>query len=555
MAFVPDQTQPTKFVPDAPPVAPTATASTAIGPGDVIKGIGDAALSGADKLSAGVVGAPVGLANRLIATLSAALGGASNQEAGNQGQIAADAAHEYVNRTLGRDTQTPVGKKIGAAVQSMLAPVGESISGLSQLAEKGGEKIGIPAGATHGVLGEAGDIAGTAGLVAPVAAGATASREAADLAAQNAPSWAKRGFLSAADHPIAAGAAGGSGKEALTLQNQQVGNIVTGAEAGVPHGTPLTADTLAAGRKAPGTVYDRIGAGLPTGPLSPNAAAQVDAAGSNGERITQGSPNAVMQINALKSRLLDPTGQFTGQQVVNESRGLRQEGGTNIASEDVSNQQLGKAQLQMANALETHIADMLPPNANVSLDQYQAARQAMAKNYAVQGALKGQNVDMHALARIQNADPNLLTDGLKDTADFANAHPAVSGLGSKVEVPPSWQRDLGESLRSGGAPQDIVGRLFGASGISAGARRFLTGPSGSAEKIAGGTPVTGLADEFAPLNNNGPPQSPQAPTSTPTQGGASGGLVSLLDDLAAPAAQGTAPKAKAKKPGLGDEFQ
>jgi hypothetical protein len=464
-----------------PAAAPKPQEAGMPGAGDILKGVGDAALSGAAKVSTGIVGAPVALANRLIAALS-----------GGDPQMAADAAHEYINRTFGYDTQTPVGKHIGAAVQSVLAPLGESAHADEQLLEKGGEKIGIPAGETHGALSEAGDIAGTAGLAAPVLEGAQASTEAAAQAAQNAATGAAGvGLRTAEGHPIARSVAGTSGREALALQNRQVANTVAGAQAGVPHGTPLSYEALEAGRAAPGTVYDRVEAGLPTAPLSPAAADQVRAAGTSANVLTQPSDATAATIEAQKAKLL--AGPLTGPQVVQTSRALRQEGGARIASDDVEQQNLGHAQLGMARALEQHIADTIPPNSPVSLEQFQAARTALAKNYAVQSALRGADVDLPTLARLQRADPGVMTDDLRTLADFANNNSEVSKPSPTARYnPPSMSKDLGGVSIT--HPMTWVRPLAG--GI---ARRVLTGDPEAAMAAARGAPVAGLGGEFEPL--------------------------------------------------------
>jgi hypothetical protein len=466
--------------------------------GDVVKGVGDAALSGASKVATGVVGAPIALANRLIAALS-----------GGDPQMAADATHEFVNRHFGYDTQTPVGKHIGSAVHSVLAPLGESAQAGSELLQRGGEAIGIPRGETHGALSELGDITGTVGAAAPLAAGASASTEAATLAAQNAPAAVtKYGMRTLADHPVAAGAAGPSGTQAVSLHNQPLGNTILGAEAGVPHGMPLVPGengSLAGARRAPGSVYDRMESSIPTAPLSPAATKLLNSAGTNENVLTAPSEATQTAVNTQRAKL---TGRpLTGSEVIQTSRALRQEGGARLGSDDVEQQNLGSAQLGIARALEQHAADTLPAGSPVSLDQFQAARTALAKNYAVQGAVKGGNVDMQAIARMQQRDPDLLTGPMRDIADFANQHPAVTGLTNRIETPPSFANDLGKALGAG-SHQGIVDRLFGASGVQAGARRVLTGSPGTATAAARQTPVSGLAGEFAPLEAGEVPLEP-----------------------------------------------
>jgi hypothetical protein len=530
---------------------------------NVLKGVGDAALSGAAKVATGVAGAPIGLANRLIAALT-----------GGDPQMAADAAHEYVNRTFGYDTQTPIGRAIGGVVSGALAPLGQSAQADEQLLEKGGQAVGIPAGETHGAVSELGDIAGTAGAAAPLAAGAQASTEAVGLAAAANPA-ARAGYRSAVESPLAAGAAGPSGTQALTLQNARIANGRLGAEAGVSPGTALIPGengTLAAGRAAPGAVYDRVEAGLPTAPLSPAATTLLNNAGRTENVLT--APSEATQKTIDAQRALLTQGPLTGPQVVQTARALRQEGNARISAgdgTDVEQQNLGRAQVGIARALEQHIADTLPPGSPVSLDQFQAARTALAKNYALQESLKGGNVDLQAIARMGRADPDMLTGEFATAARFADEHPKVTGAANQIEVPPSFSSDVGQAARAGGMPQDILGRLFGASGVSALARRALTGSPADAAAAARGAPVSGLAGEFdaippGPLNLQPPSGAAGGAYQRPlplTHGGgqvgsptASGGLSSLVDDLIAPAGQSVPKQPPAgKKRTLADDLE
>lgn len=230
--------------------------------------------------------------------------------------------------------------------------------------------------------------------------------------------------------------AGNTAKPALVNHNADIAAVHARAESGIPHDQPLGYDSFAAGREAPNGVFDRTATNLPTGPLDESARTAVGQAGlPEGGRITAGSPQAQTQIEALRTRLADPNGQFTGQQQVNELRALRQEGFHNSASDDVSNQQLGRAQLDMARAVEGHIGRNLPENGTVSLAQFQDARKALAKNYTWQSALRGNDVDLNALARAQRAEPQLL-DGMTETAaNFANANREVVGLPTRLQAP------------------------------------------------------------------------------------------------------------------------
>lgn len=393
------------------------------------------------------------------------------------------------------------GQAADTALRQTYAPVGQAI------ADKGNElatNVGKVSPTAETFLRAAPGAAAAASALVPagaaVRAGVTASREATAAAAANTPEWKTAGYRSAADHPIAAGAAGESGTEALTLHNQKIGNVRVGSDVGVPKGSAMSQDALEQGAEAPNAVYNRTAASLPTAPLSPKAGPMVQNADVS-DLVTH-SPDAQAILDAQKTRLL--SGPLSGDQVVNNMRALRQEGYARLGTQDVEQQNLGKAQLRMADGLEQHIDDTLPKNGPVSLEQLQDARVALAKNHAVRGALHGGNVDLNALGRMQQATPNLLTGELATAASFAQDHPRVAGLANHIEVPPSFSNDVGEALNSG-RHHDVIGRLLGASGVSAGARRVLTGNTAEAVQRAVQSLPGSNASRFAPLE-------PQPPT-------------------------------------------
>ncbi len=457
---------------------------------EALSGLGDLGIDALSHVATPLVGSAVGLINRLAAAAS-----------GGDPEAASQAAHDYVNQHFGYSAQTPVGQAVTGAIGRALAPVGAAAGAAGSALEQGGAAIGIPQGETQGALHELGDIANVVPAVGALGEGAAASREAATLASENAadPAAANAGFRTQHQHATAAEVAGQSGKDALTLHNQRVGNTLAASEAGVANG-PMNYDALEAARTAPNAVYGRVADALPAAPLSPAAARLVQSAGG-ADRITQGTPDAITNIEGLKSQLLQPGRSFSGNEVINEMRGLRQEGYANLASEDVSKQQLGKAQLDMSRALEQHVTDTLPPGSPVSTDQLQTARTALAKNYAVQAALRGNDVDMGALARVQRGDPGLLTGGLQTTADFANKNPAITGLASRVYSAPSYLKDvLGvpgtHEATSFVSPSFWSGLLSG----KALARRLLTGNTDAAVAAARAAYPPVLGDAFAPLD-------------------------------------------------------
>lgn len=409
----------------------------------------------------------------------------------------------------------------------------QNVSGLPSGITEGGKPLTIgeaPADAMHDIEGAAQDVgispattqgierfAGNAAQVLPAAGtiGGLAEGVAGGIkgAVKNAlthqdTDWYKAGLRNGAGHPIARNVAGDSAQEAVAENNQKVAQAIVKSEAGHPADAPMSYESLAQAREAPNAVYNRVANALQPGQLDATARQGIEGAGlPEGGRMTAGSPQAQQQIAALKQQLLDPERQFTGNQMVNELRGLRQEGFVNSASDDVSNQQLGKAQLDMARAIEGHIGRSLPANGDVSLEQFQEARQQLAKNWAAQGVLRGGDVDLKALARIQRNDPEMMTGGLKTLADFANGEGKnVVNIPNRFN-PPGVARDLAGMINLHRIAQSTLQAVPGVGSL---ARRFLVGdPEANVEAARGAFPGRDPG-RFGPLE----PQPPQAPPFT-----------------------------------------
>lgn len=426
--------------------------------GSTLAGEGELAATAAGNLIPNAVNSVVDLYHRIT--------GQGPDQKGPVPTFHAGQAAQNLVRDVG---ELPPAQAVGGALKSADTALGNISPTLRDVVHQAGGVTGdvlnvlgaasLP-NAVRGVVGDVGNaVAGIRALGEPTAGGA--------------PTAADVGLRTGTEAPIARTLAGSSAKPALQVHNQQVGNVIAATEAGHPWQAPMSYDSLATAREGPSSVFNRVAASLPEGQLDPQAQAGIQSAGQpQGGRMSAGSPQAQQQIEALRAQLLDPTRTFTGEQIVNESRGLRQEGFHNIASDDVSNQQLGHAQLDMANAIEGHIGRNLPTNGPVSLDQFQQARQALAKNYTVQAALRGNNVDMTALARVQRADPQLLSGGLQTLADFANANTGAAAVPNPLQEP-SLGKDIANiSLTK---PASWVAPV-----VDAGARRALTGSTDAA---------------------------------------------------------------------------
>jgi hypothetical protein len=398
----------------------------------------------------------------------------------------------------------PAGSDLVNAAQAVM-PKSTMTPQQAAAAEAGSDyPSGIVGDIARNASGVAGDVANLAPVVGGVVKGVGAL---ADVAAGGGSDAATALGYRAVNTPgkLMAGSTAGP---ALIDHNAAIGNAVVGNEAGLAKGTTPSYQALADAREAPAAVLTRAGASLPNGGLDETAQTAVKSAGlPEGGRVSQGSPQAQAQIETLRSQLLDAGQDTAGPQWTNELRSLRQEGFTNSGSDDVSNQQLGKAQLGMANAIEGHIGRNLPENGDVNLQQFQDARKALAKNYTAQSALRGDTFDLPTIARIQRADPNLLDGDMKTTADFANANREAVGQPNALRSP-NIAGDLGNiSLAH---PATWVQPITGALG-----RRMLTG--GTPGVLDRTNAMFAPRPNFAPLNGGMSPP-PATVGVTPQQG-------------------------------------
>lgn len=424
---------------------------------------------------------------------------------------AINAVSDIVHRLGGNSNSEPLVPTIpvGEAGKTLVRQLGNepAVKAALGAAHSADTAIGNVSPTLQDVIHQTGSVAGDVANIAPVAgavkAGVSGAVEAAANAAGKGTDWFDAGLRTGGAHPIARQVAGESGQEALVGHNAQVGNTIAATEAGHDATAPISYESLAEARQAPNSVYNRVAHDLPEGPLDETAQAGVRSAGAPaGGRMSAGTPQAQQAIGSLKAQLLDPERTFTGDQQINEVRGLRQEGFANAGSDDVSNQQLGKAQLDMARAIEGHIGRNIPAGGSVSLAQFQDARTALAKNYTVQGALRGGDVDQSALGLIHRNNPTELTGGLKTLAEFAEGPGKdVVGVPDRYN-PPSALKDAAGVINF---HRPVQSTLQGMPGVGSMARRFLTGSTADAiDQAQAAFPGRG-PNQFSPLPGLTPP--------------------------------------------------
>jgi hypothetical protein len=317
--------------------------------------------------------------------------------------------------------------------------------------------------------------------------------------------------------------AGNTAGTTLDIQNQRVAENVLGADAGVPHTSPVNPSTLKTARVAPGQVLNQGYNLVPKGPLSEAAANQV-AAARGPATITKPTPNVSNAINDIESSLLDPNGQFTGPELRATRNSLNSDADAAADSTDADQRAIAQYKRRVVSALDQHLQDSLPQGSAITPDQVSAARSTLAKNYQLQDLIgKGGDIDLQRLAKLHRDSPDLLTGPTRTVAQFASDHPEVTGgISDATRIsPPSMMGDIA-NLNVLQRPIGSVGQaLFGGLG-----RRLLRGAPGEAIGRAMQTPVAGLGGEFdlQPLTELHPPpgqafapHQPDLATGAPTQ--------------------------------------
>jgi len=366
------------------------------------------------------------------------------------------------------DTFRRIAADPGGTLTSALAAVRNATP------EQVGRNVAAPLVAGAGATGL---VRGATGLVSGAAA-ADAATDAGQL-----------GFRTASGP--GAELAGKTAGPALDIQNQRVAQSVLGADAGVPHTSPVNASTLETAREAPGRVIDAGYDQVQPGPLSPAANQQVLAA-RGAPTITKPTPNVANAINDIESSLTDPQGQFTGPQLRATRNSLNSDAQAGAGSDDADTRAIAAYKRRVVSALDQHVVDSTPPGAPVTADQLQNARSTLAKNYTLQDLIgKGGDIDLQKLAAMHRDSPNLFTGPTRTVAQFASDHPEVTGSISDANriSPPSVLGDV--SKISLADPRSWVQPALGIAG-----RRLLTGPRGEAIGRAMQSPVTGLGGEF-----------------------------------------------------------
>lgn len=215
-----------------------------------------------------------------------------------------------------------------------------------------------------------------------------------------------------------------------SARNQGVTNELAKRAVGA---TELTDGGLQAVRNAANAQYDAL---AQVGQFVPDAkfVADLQKAGGATAAMKQNFPKLVnSEVEDLVSSMAQ-TGPVDAQSVIEAIKQLRFQGSANKIVQDPAKKALGKAQMNVANALE----EMVDRNLQTSGQQgllagYREARQTLAKVYDLEKALNKSsgNVDAGKLgALLKKGRP--LTGELADIGNFANQFPKAAQVAEKM---------------------------------------------------------------------------------------------------------------------------
>lgn len=207
-------------------------------------------------------------------------------------------------------------------------------------------------------------------------------------------------------------------ERSISKQNAKVVNAASAREIGLPEGVPITRQTIAQARQAPNKVYDEVSR---LGQVATDDSWRAEIANigdrSGNKSFAEDTP---ADIQKLKDIYTNKQG-FDAGDAVQKVRSLRSNGFANIGLREPEKQALGRAQLDIANALDNQLerhAQSLGQNDLVQ--RYQDARAQLATIHVVRRALKGSDVSAQRLSAQQERGVTLPGD-LKTIADAYDA--------------------------------------------------------------------------------------------------------------------------------------
>lgn len=258
---------------------------------------------------------------------------------------------------------------------------------------------------------------------------------------------------------------GFAGKAAVqqkaSLKNQEVTNRLAKKALGLAEDDPLNAQVLAEMREQAGQAYGEL---AKQGKFTADAAYQLDLAKMRKplESFAEDFPDlANNEVSRLVSAL--SKGEFNSTSTVEALKRFRFEGFANAKNPDPIKRELGRVQLQAADALEGLVERNLQKGGQSQLlQQFKDARKTIAKVYTVEDVLNSTtgNIDARQLAKLLDKGRPLSGD-LRKVAEFAQAFPKAAEV-QKSSVLGSSPLDLavGATAATSVGPAGFLATMF-----------------------------------------------------------------------------------------------
>ena len=252
--------------------------------------------------------------------------------------------------------------------------------------------------------------------------------------------------------------AGKQGVEATARGlNQPVTNKLANKALGLADDVPLTKEVLFNLRTEAGKAYETVSK---IGTLSSDKAyiqalrnIQKEFSGASKDFPELASQQVSKLVKALAKKEISSEG------AVEMVKNLRQLGNSNITSSIPADRLLGKAQREAAEALDDLIERNIEPALGKELlDAYRAARVLISKTYVVEKALNPSTGNVIATEISKQTGKKLLTDELKEIAEFAKAFPKSAA--EPLSGPPTG--GLLEAMAFSAAGKHMTGSKIGA---------------------------------------------------------------------------------------------
>lgn len=245
--------------------------------------------------------------------------------------------------------------------------------------------------------------------------------------------------------PSEAGGAGGkilegvSGSPKLSIQaavkNQEKTNYWSAREIGLPEGTKLTPAVITKAKAPYNSVYQEVG---DLGPVLTDGKYGADISGIGRTPGASFSKVKNPDIETLRSQYMEKG--FDAKDAVLQIRILRRNASKNIKVQDPAKNELGYAQKQVADAIESQLERHADSVGKPDLVQrFKESRQALAKINTVELSLNRATGDISAPKLSSLRKKRMPLSGhLKDIADIHDAFPSemreASKLRNKVDV-------------------------------------------------------------------------------------------------------------------------